>query len=233
MKFRKFHLQSWLDNLNGVRESLQYAPPAFKEYPRYPRVALLKPRRAQRPFSDTLELRNSAESFSSKAFPLALLGDILHDGAGLNEARRERNGRHHPSGGALYPLEYYVAPFRVESLIQHYYHYAPQAHALEEMIAQPPVQAFAHESFALPPNMDPAAMIIITAVWGRNFPKYGEFAYRLALLEAGHAAQNILLSAAARGAKARPVGATGEKTPQLLGIEREDEDAVYLILLGC
>ena len=43
-------------------------------------------------------------------------------------------------------------------------------------------------------------------MWGRTGKKYGDFSYYLGMLEAGHVAQNILLTASALRIGARPIG---------------------------
>jgi SagB-type dehydrogenase family enzyme len=78
-----------------------------------------------------------------------------------------------------------------------------------------------------------AACIALVVSLGRLKGKYGDRAYRFALLEAGHIAQNLLLGAAAEGLAALPVGGfANEKLNALLGLDGKQEFAVYLVFLG-
>ena len=79
----------------------------------------------------------------------------------------------------------------------------------------------------------PSLALIFSAVWERSACKYGDFAYNLALLEAGHMAQNIALGATALGLGARPIGGFNDSVVhQILDIDGESEQAVYTILLN-
>lgn len=233
MKFRNFHARTDAKCLPEDRQILDLAIGPFKEYSRFPQVALPKPTLLTTGLTEVLKNRASAEKFNADAeLPIALLSTILDAGAGLISPHGTMR-RHHPSGGALYPLEYYIFPYRVESLQQHCYHYAPRTHALEELISSSPLPKLSDIWYQPLPNASPAAVILITSLWSRNFPKYGEFAYRLGLFEAGHSVQNMLLAATALSIKARPIGGIEtEKVVQLLSLEKSDEDPLYLVVLG-
>lgn len=233
MKFRKFNVKTDIHSIWSDRETIDFAPPAYKEYSRFPRTLLPQSSILDASLSDVFRQRESAKSFRGDDFlPLSHLSDILHAGAGL-VSNTNSPRRHHPSGGGLYPLEYYIFPYRVETLHQQIYHYAPSAHALEELVCTDGVPKHTDIVLEHDTSINPAALILITSIWGRNYPKYGEFAYRLSLIEAGHSAQNILLAATALSVKARPYGGVfTEKVNQLLDLERHTEDAIYGILLG-
>ena len=68
--------------------------------------------------------------------------------------------------------------------------------------------------------------------WRTRF-KYGLRGYRFALLEAGHAAQNLLLAATALRVPALPLGGFFDaRVEALLGIDGVDESVLYGIALG-
>jgi len=76
-------------------------------------------------------------------------------------------------------------------------------------------------------------VIVITAVQGRTAGKYGaERARRYAALEAGHAAQNVLLQAVALGLGAVPVGAFTDREVSALLRLPDGEEPLYLIAVG-
>jgi SagB-type dehydrogenase family enzyme len=78
-----------------------------------------------------------------------------------------------------------------------------------------------------------AAVFVVTAVYERTEQKYGaERTPRYVHLEAGHAAQNLLLQAVALGLGAVPIGAfQDEEVQDVLGIPA-DHAPLYLIPVG-
>jgi len=75
-------------------------------------------------------------------------------------------------------------------------------------------------------------IIIIGAVFERTSAKYGERADRYVHIEAGHAAQNLLLEAVSLGLGAVPVGAFDDKqVSEILGLPA-DVRPLYLIAVG-
>lgn len=234
MKFRDFHKKSGFQSTAWLRSVFQRQPPPFKEYPRFASVALPEPRAVGMPLGEAMMRRTSSPAFDPvRPLSLGEVGGILHLAAGINAGRAGQvPHRYHPSGGSLYPLEWYVAAFRVEGLARGLYHYAPQRHALESL---PLSSDFGELVSSVPQHGadSPAAVCIITGRWGRNYLKYGEFAYRLTLAEAGHAAQNALLSATALSVDACPImGFHEERIAKILDIMDDDEDPLYLVFLG-
>jgi SagB-type dehydrogenase family enzyme len=237
MLFRIFHRQTGVGALQEPRELLEQIPPPFKEYPRFPSIALPAPDPLDVAFGTLLADRASRRDFDPlREITLVDLSDILFAGFGINTDRSLENElptRHHPSGGGLYPLEAYIAAYRVQALETGIYHYEARSHALAHLIASPEATSVRDACEGLVPEQDPAAILIITSAWGRNYPKYGEFAYRLSLMEAGHAMQDIVLAATARDLKAAPMsGFRQESIAQTLDIARENEDPLYLAFLG-
>jgi SagB-type dehydrogenase family enzyme len=138
-----------------------------------------------------------------------------------------------PSGGALYPLELFVAALRVDGLDPGVYHFDPLGsvvetvrHGLEhgevaELSTYPEIVAGC------------GALIVISAVFGRSRFKYGLRAYRFALLEAGHVGQNLLLAAAALGLAAVPLGGFYDRrADQFLGLDGVNESTLYMVAVG-
>jgi SagB-type dehydrogenase family enzyme len=76
------------------------------------------------------------------------------------------------------------------------------------------------------------AVFAITAVPARTAAEYGDRAERYVLLEAGHAAQNLLLQAVALGLGAVPMGAFSDSgVARVLGLSPGCEP-LYLIPVG-
>jgi len=77
-----------------------------------------------------------------------------------------------------------------------------------------------------------AAIFGVSAVYQRITSKYGERGVRYAHMEAGHAAQNLLLQAVALDLGAVLVGAFDDgKVKRVLGMSKE-EQPLYLIPVG-
>lgn len=75
-------------------------------------------------------------------------------------------------------------------------------------------------------------MFVITGVPARTQPRYGSRAERYVLLEAGHAAQNLLLQATTLDLGAVPVGAfNDDDVSRILGLP-SGERPLYLIPVG-
>ena len=75
--------------------------------------------------------------------------------------------------------------------------------------------------------------IALSVVLPRSSFKYGQRAYRFALLEAGHIAQNLLLASEGLGLGALPVGGFfDDEINDLLGLDGCSEFVIYLVLAG-
>jgi SagB-type dehydrogenase family enzyme len=75
-------------------------------------------------------------------------------------------------------------------------------------------------------------IIAIAGVEQRTARTYGDRAWRYVVLEAGHAAQNVLLQATALGLCAVPIGAfDDDEVRTVLGVPTDD-DILLLIAVG-
>lgn len=171
-----------------------------------------------------LAQRRSVREFNDRPLTAAELGQLLWAAQGITN---ERGYRTAPSAGALYPLEVYVAT--ADGL----YHYEAGRHALNvfsESDVRPELQEAALNQ--APVGQAPAVFVIV-AVYERTAVKYGdERSSRYVHLEAGHAAQNLLLQAVALGLGAVPIGAfDDERVQQAMGLPAEQQP-LYLIPVG-
>jgi SagB-type dehydrogenase family enzyme len=137
-----------------------------------------------------------------------------------------------PSAGALYPLEAYVVSLAVDPLESGVYHYDPFRHRLEWL-------GTVDEATLADAVVDPSlvarasAVLIVTAMFWRSRFKYGLRGYRFALLEAGHLAQNVILTAVALRLSALPLGGFYDRRlDALVGADGLDEATVHAVLLG-
>lgn len=171
-----------------------------------------------------LRRRRSVRSFTDAPLTAVEIGQLLWAAQGVTDPRGSRTA---PSAGALYPLECYVAT--PDALL----HYMPNVHRLLAHVPGDQRGALAAAAYGQSAVADAAVVIVITAVYARTAEKYGEErAFRYAAMEAGHAAQNVLLQAVALGLGAVPVGAFDDaQVGQLLRLDM-GEAPLYLIAVG-
>jgi len=225
MLYKHFH------NRTNIGNSTQYdvpTQPGSKAYPRFEAITLPESARIATSLSDVLERRNSSEAFgSATVFATKALATLLFHSVGV----REDGKRMRPSGGASYPLECYVVANRIENVASGIYHYNTK-HTLERLIGEEGMQNFM-DLLVYDFTKDAACYLIFTAVWGRAYDRYRDVCYRIAWAEAGHAMQNALLAATALKVNARPlIGFFNDKLDVLLDIDKDDENALYVLALS-
>jgi SagB-type dehydrogenase family enzyme len=244
--FRKLFPVAWAFHANTVRwpfntlepEDEPWPGPPFKEYPRVPAIELPASRDLSLPLADAIRHRVSCRSFRATALTLGEIGTILSFTYGIEGVARfgakEHLERPVPSGGGLYPLEFYLIVRRVVGLDAGIYHYSPLAHALEQLKPIDCSDAFIAQLFMNQPYLvEAGAILMMTAVVERSMHKYGDRGYRYILLEAGHAAQNICLVAASLELGALPIGGFFDGfVADLLGLDVEQETVLYGVAVG-
>jgi len=171
-----------------------------------------------------LQKRRSVREFLGGDLTLEQISQLCWAAQGITDPKR--GYRTCPSAGALYPLELYVVTRQGVS------HYVPQGHKLKEHLAGDLRTELANASLHQPCVARGSATFVIAAVTSRTAARYGRRAERYVLLEAGHAAQNLLLQATALGLGAVPVGAfEDDKIAELLKLP-EGCQPVYLVPVG-
>jgi SagB-type dehydrogenase family enzyme len=173
---------------------------------------------------ETLSRRRSVREFSNRPLTTAELGQLLWAAQGRTN---ERGFRTAPSAGALYPLEIYVAT------AEGVFHYDPQHHRLLVSSLDDARPRIYDAALKQEPLRQAPALFIVTALYERTAQKYGaERSPRYVHLEAGHAAQNLLLQAVALDLGAVPIGAFyDQQILQVLGLSA-DYTPLYLIPVG-
>lgn len=172
---------------------------------------------------EALTRRRSIREFTEEGLTSAEISGLLWAGQGITDPRGFRTA---PSAGALYPLELYVATG------EGVYHYLPQRHRLAVLLPEDMRLRLWEAGLKQGALREAPAIIVITAVYGRTEAKYGLRAERYVHLEAGHAAQNILLQATALDLGAVPIGAFyDEKVQEVLALP-SDQEPLYLIPVG-
>jgi SagB-type dehydrogenase family enzyme len=213
----------------AVSDELQtMAAHATRRNPHLPSVDLPAPLRPECSFWSALELRRSRRSFGVRAIDVREVATLLDAAYGDRDGRRTV-----PSGGALYPLELYLAVQRVAGLGQGVYRYDAGLHSLERQSSEDAWPSFVDASPLPELVADGAVALLVLAVFGRTRFKYGLRGYRFALLEAGHVVQNVVLAAGALDLAALPYGGYYDyRLDQLVGADGVEESVVYAVVLG-
>lgn len=173
--------------------------------------------------------RRSIRNFKPKPLSLDQLAQLCWAGQGITGPHYFRAA---PSAGALYPLELYAAVGRVEGIAPGLFHYDPMHHQLEAVKNGDMRRLLSTAALNQHAVRDAPVTLIITGIPRRTQVKYGDRGTRYMLMEAGHAAQNILLQAESLGLGAVPIGAFHEgEVGKILGIGG-DGLPLYLIPVG-
>ena len=202
-------------------------------------AALPPPRRPELALWDAIAARRSRRAFGTAPVGSDELSTLLQAGYGVTGALESPDGvralplRAVPSGGALYPLELYVAALRVRGLDPGLYHFDPLRSGLALLragLASDEVTALS----TYPEIVSGCGvLLLVAAIFGRTRFKYGLRGYRFALLEAGHVGQNVVLAATALGLAAVPLGGFYDRpTDEFLGLDGVNESTLYTIAIG-
>jgi SagB-type dehydrogenase family enzyme len=170
-----------------------------------------------------IALRRSVREYAAEPLPLATLGQLLWAGQGVTSADGRRAA---PSAGALYPLELYVVtPTQV-------LHYLPAGHRVEARATpdlRPDLRAAA---FGQQPVAAAPQIVVVAGVAARTTRKYGARGQAYVEREAGHAAENLVLQAAALGVAAVTIGSLDPEGAARVLILPPGEQVLYLIPVG-
>jgi SagB-type dehydrogenase family enzyme len=209
-------------------ESILVALNGFKRYVHAEQVTLAEPQRRQPVLSAIVE-RQSCRRYSSAQIGVDVLSVLAFHALGISAGHR----RCLPSAGGLYPLELYILAMNVEGLGPGLYHYDARLHSLDVLTSGDLRPALTEAIFIEEAAQTAAAAIVLTGVFGRSKIKYGERAYRFALLEAGHAMQNLCLVTTVLGIGSCPVGGfIDDHLNDLLDIDGIEEAALYAMTVG-
>jgi SagB-type dehydrogenase family enzyme len=138
-----------------------------------------------------------------------------------------------PSAGGLYSCDLFLLVNRVTGIEPGLYYLHPGRRVLQlvrsdrswdEVTGQTGYQGRADQA---------AAMVVYTGAFRRNQWKYRERGYRTVLLDCGHLAQSVVLTATALGLVAHPMIAfVDDYFNDLVGVDGIDDAVLYLTLLG-
>ena len=142
-----------------------------------------------------------------------------------------------PSAGACYPIDaYFWFPIPPGKAHPGPYYYDASAHSAALLALDPPESSLSDllTASAFPSLIEHAGLLIVLAgVFARTTDRYGARGYRFVLLEAGHAAQNIYLAAAALDLGAVALGGLDDALlDALLGLDGARSSVLYAVAVG-
>lgn len=188
-------------------------------------IALPAPMREGRmSLEEAISRRHSVREFTQEPLNERELSQLLWAAQGIT---RRDGYRAAPSAGALYPLELYVAtPTGL-------YHYRPHEHQLKRWSDRDLRPAIYRAGLEQEFLLEAPAVFVMAAVYERTGQKYGQARTpRYVHMEAGHAAQNLLLEAVALGLAGVPVGAFDDDELRRVLSLPADHRPIYLLPVG-
>lgn len=170
---------------------------------------------------ETLVIRRSIRSFAGDKLQWLQIGQLLWAAQGITSAEGKRTA---PSAGACYPLEIFC--FWDEG----WGCYQPESHRLDPLGTDDRRMELATAALNQSWIATAPVVFVVIARLERLESKYGIRSERYAILEAGHAAQNLLLQATSMGLGGTPVGAFDDAAIQR--IVGESALPLYVIPIG-
>jgi len=211
-----------LKPLRDVMETVDLPPP--------PTIRL-----GEIPLRGAIEARKSLRQHAEASLSLEELSYLLWCTQGIKEViPGKATFRTVPSAGARHPFETVLLVNRVKGLQPGLYWFLASGHRLARLTAQPGIvdqitQACLNQTFI--------ATSAVTFIWVadtyRTTWRYGERGYRYMHLDAGHACQNLYLTAESIGAGACAIGAfSDEAMNALLELDGAKRFVIYLAAVG-
>lgn len=176
-----------------------------------------------------LNSRRSVREFAAEPLELWQISQLAWAAQGVTGPDLHRTA---PSAGALYPLELYVVAGNVNGLPPGIYKYDLCSHELSLSVQSDKRRELCEAALSQSSIIEAAAVFAVSAVYKRTTAKYGERGIRYVHMEAGHAAQNLLLQAAVLGLGSVLVGAFSDERVRQILMLNEIESPLYLIPVG-
>jgi len=168
--------------------------------------------------------RRTVREFSEESLAMEVISQLLWSAQGLTHDGYRRTA---PSAGATYPLELYLV--NGDGIFQ----YVTSDHTLLLTIEGDRRRDLHDASLEQEFILEAPATLVFTAVFARTEQRYGSTrSPRYIHMEVGHAAQNVLLQAAALNLGAVPIGAfEDERVSQVMNLPA-DHVPLYMISIG-
>jgi len=180
--------------------------------------------------------RKSSRVYTQQPISLLQLAFLLWATQGIKDIRGKSYAtlRTVPSGGARHGFETYLLVQHVEGLQPGAYHYLPMTHQLEFLH---PVENLKETISTSLEEQSWASKASVIFYWSfvpyRCEWRYGIWAHRPALMDAGHVGQNLYLACTALGLGTCAIAAFDMKVcDAIFGLDGEEEFTVYAAPVG-
>lgn len=207
--------------------------PLYKKYENVPVVYLPQPDTNIMSVEMAVASRRSVRSFTEEPLTLKQIACILLSADGITHTQGNYEMRTAPSGGALYPVDIYLAVFEVSDLKPGLYHFQVSDNSLElikEGDFREQLYAASHEQEVVHQGR---VSIIMTARFDRSTRKYADRGYRYTYMETGAICQNVYLQATSLGLGTTAVGSfNDDAVNRMLEIDGKEEAALLIMPIG-
>lgn len=165
------------------------------------------------------------------------LGILLKRAIGITEEDVFGNlKRAYPTAGLMFSINFYIylSNFGDESIDRKIFKYNPDREELEEVnsLKKGEIDEICSMTKIGEYSFEASnCLFFFTTNFSDLFSRYGQLSYRLSLLEAGHACENIQIAASLMGINSVPLGGFyDEKVREL--IKSNQEYCIYILALG-
>ncbi|HEX4694653.1 SagB/ThcOx family dehydrogenase [Sphingomonas sp.] len=191
----------------------------------------------RQPASEAMIARATPQGFAATPISRATFATILRLACGATSDRgpaaTPRYLRTSPSAGGLYPIEMFVAVYRVDDVASGLYYVDFRGPSLARIGDEKTAEAAAACFIQTDVAASSAVLVLFAAVFQRTTFKYGNRGYRFACIEAGHIAQNLNLAAVASGCAAHNLGGYRDRElDRLLDLDGLDQSVIYATAVG-
>ena len=188
------------------------------------------------PVAQAIKQRRSRRQYTQDPLSLDELSFLLWATQGIQKSFRKGLGlRTVPAGGARHPFETYLSVHRVAGLNPGLYRYLPLEHKLcliylDDHMAERTHDTMFDKRFV---RASAVAFIWTTIPYRKEWSGILHRTYKGIAIDAGHVCQNLYLASEAIGAGTCAVGGyLQDKLDDLLGVDGEEEFAVYVAPVG-
>ena len=193
-------------------------------------IPLPEPRRkSPTSIEEALSKRRSIREYEAGTLALEDLAQLLWSAQGVTAPQGYRTA---PSAGALFPIALYVVAGNVSTVPPGVYKYDPGTHRLIRKLSGDRRRELTAAALSQGSIRSAPAVLVFTLHYSRTTGKYGERGKRYALIEIGHAAQNVHLQCESLDLGTVAIGAfSDEGVGRALGIP-SDEAPLYIMPIG-
>lgn len=193
---------------------------------------------AEEDFRTVVLKRKSSRVYSEEEMSLSQLSFLLYYTQGIKEIRGKAYAtlRTVPCGGARHPFETYLLVQKVEGLVPGAYHYLPMTHSLELLKElQPEALRKRIGDSLLGQSWTERSNVVFywSFVPYRAEWRYGPFAHKVNLIDAGHVGENLYLGCSALGLGTCGIGYYNQLLcDETFRLDGEEEFIVYTQSVG-